>query len=125
MGKIIVCCIYLQYNCYHRLNYVQCTSGTIATHDCSGENTVSLVFDATIRELSTCTFNLASGRCIDQEHTCMINVQPSTSTITTSSPTITPSSVPSSYTGTVNFLLYFVTCITSLFNSIVESSDIN
>ncbi|XP_065910728.1 serine-rich adhesin for platelets-like [Dysidea avara] len=75
------------------MDYVQCTSGTIATHNCSGDDTISLVFDGAIRELRTCTFNLASGRCIDQEVMCMINIEPSASTLAGESPTTTPSSV--------------------------------
>ena len=39
---------------------MQCTSGTSATYDCSGNNEVGLVFDGTNRELRTCNFNLAS-----------------------------------------------------------------
>ena len=81
------------------MDYVQCTSGTIATHNCSGDDTISLVFDGAIRELRTCTFNLASGRCIDQEVMCMINIEPSASTLAGESPTTTPSSVLASPSG--------------------------
>jgi len=91
---------------------VQCTSGTVAAHNCSSEETVSLVFNETIRELTTCTFSLATGRCIDQEAVCMIKVQPSTST--TSSSITTPSNVmalPSSTAGTVNFLCHMCNVI--------------
>ena len=64
---------------------MQCTSGTSATYDCSGNNEVGLVFDGTSRELRTCNFNLASGKCFGQDDTCTISNQPSPSATTISS----------------------------------------
>jgi len=61
------------------LDYTQCTSGTTATHNCSGMNTVGMMFHGTSREMSTCTFNLTSGKCISENETCMISHQPSLS----------------------------------------------
>lgn len=61
---------------------MQCTSGTTATYDCSGSNEVGLVFDGTSRELRTCNFNLASGKCFGQDDTCTISQQPSPSATT-------------------------------------------
>ena len=63
---------------------MECSSGSTATHDCSGKNTVGMVFHGTNREMSTCTFNLTSGKCIGKNETCMINNQPSPSATTMS-----------------------------------------
>jgi len=92
MGKYKAA-IYLINFKFHRLDYVQCSSGTIANHDCSGKNTAGLVLRGTGRELRTCSFNLISGECIDENDTCH---QPSPSPTT-----ILPVSAPMTSVVTV------------------------
>ena len=85
--------------CFHSLNYVQCSSGTVATYDCSGNNEVGLVFDGINRELRTCNFNLASGKCFGQDDICTVSYEPPTTTSTGQSYTITSTSVNSVLTS--------------------------
>ena len=58
---------------FERLDYVQCSSGIVNTYSCNGEGAVGLVFNGTNREMRLCNFNLASGKCIGQDETCVIS----------------------------------------------------
>ena len=74
------------------MDYVQCSSGIAYAYSCSGGSADGLVFNGTNREMRLCTFNVASGKCIGQDETCTISVDPPV--------TATPSSA--SFTGLVS-----------------------
>ena len=75
-----------------RLDYVQCSSGIVNAYSCNGGSGAGLVFSGKNREMRLCIFSLASGKCIEQDDTCIIRADPSV--------TATPSST--SFIGLVS-----------------------